>query len=243
MFISKINFYYPSDLSDQYPFSLPLVNKNIEISFRKPITFLIGENGTGKSTLIESIAVAAGLNAEGGSKNNRFSTRESHSLLYKYIKLHPDVKITNGYFLRVESFYTYANWLDDDHEEHLRERMWGPSVRQAAFGKSLHTNSHGESFWSIIENQFIGNGLYILDEPESALSVTRLIALIYKMNEMVCRNSQFIISTHSPILLAAKDSSIIEIQDGMLNYPEFDECKLVNIYKSVLKNPRILDQG
>ena len=93
MFISKIKFDYPSDLSEQYPFSLPLVNKNIEINFRRPITFLIGKNGTGKSTLIESIAVAAGLNAEGGSKNNRFSTRESHSLLYKYIKLHPDVKI------------------------------------------------------------------------------------------------------------------------------------------------------
>ena len=240
MFISKIKFQYPDELQNEYPFNLLLIKENKEIEFKTPITFIIGENGSGKSTLIESIAVSAGLNAEGGSKNTKYKTQESHSDLFKYIIKFPDVKIKNGYFLRAESFYTYANWLDEDHETHVREGMYGQSVRQAAFGKSLHKNSHGESFWSIIENQFYGNGVYILDEPESALSVTRLIALIYKMDELVDQNSQFIISTHSPILLAAKNSSIIEIEDGLIRRPKFNECKLVNIYKSILNNPNVI---
>ena len=171
------------------------------INLNAPVTFFVGENGTGKSTLLEAIAIAAGFNPEGGTKNFNFATRETHSELCDCIALAKYGFPKDGFFLRAESIYNVASNIDDldDLDEN---GGGGPPIINSYGGISLHKQSHGESFLAIMENRFGGNGLYILDEPEAALSPMRLMRLMAKMDDLVKRNSQFIISTHSPILMA-----------------------------------------
>lgn len=185
------------------------------IRFNKNVTFLVGENGVGKSTLIEGIAVAMGFNPEGGTINFNFATRASHSDLYNYLTVSRGYKKQrDGFFLRAESFYNVATNIEQlDSEE---ENTLGAPVIDSYGGVSLHQKSHGESFLALVENRFGGNGLYILDEPEAALSPMRLMRLMYCMQELVKKDSQFIISTHSPILMTFPDAEILEItEDGI----------------------------
>jgi len=224
-----------------YPFNVPAVKHCSNIVLNKKITFLIGDNGMGKSTLIESLAVYFGLNPEGGSRNIRYTTRDSHSDLKKHLHIVGFGRPTHGYFLRAESFYTLANFIDDDNE---RDDNWGPSIRGGWLGKSMHSRSHGESFWDIIETQFRPNGIYILDEPESALSFTRLIALIYTMNSLTEQGCQFVVSTHSPILLGCPNSEIFDITSLGIHRVSFADCRLTSMYKRFLANPqKFLDDG
>ena len=160
-----------------------------ELAFEKPVTFFVGENGTGKSTLLEAIAVALGFNPEGGSRDFSFSTKSSHSVLHQYLTTIKSGYPKDGFFLRAESFYNTATYLD----EHSTLLRYG--------GVSFHAQSHGESFLSLVTNRFEGNGLYILDEPEAALSPQRLMSLMIAIDELVEENSQFVIATHSPILM------------------------------------------
>lgn len=191
-----------------------------ELQLTKAVTFIVGENGVGKSTLIEGIAIAMGFNPEGGTVNFNFSTEESHSNLHEYLTVSRGYKRhKDGFFLRAESFYNVATNID----EMDREPGSGPPIISSYGGVSLHKQSHGESFMALVENRFYGNGLYILDEPEAALSPMRLMRLMYCMKELVNKNSQFIISTHSPILMTYPGAEVLEIsEDGIksVNYKD-----------------------
>ena len=180
-----------------YPFSLPIIKELTSLKLHPGVTFIVGENGSGKSTLLEAIAIAYGFNPEGGTKNFNFSTYNSHSLLYKYIHLIKGIKTPkDGFFLMAESMYNLASNIDE------------LDVIDSYGGRSLHQQSHGESFLSIMINRFSKNGLYILDEPEAALSPTRQMSMITRIHDLVNENCQFIISTHSPILMSYPNSII-----------------------------------
>lgn len=189
-----------------YPFALPAIVRLKQLTFEQPVTFFIGENGSGKSTLLEAMAIALGYNAEGGSKNFQFATRASHSELHQF--LHPVRSLKrprDGFFFRAESYYNVATEI-----ERLDEEGMGPRVADSYGDRPLHAQSHGESFLALVMNRFHGGGLYLMDEPEAALSPMRQMTLISRMHELVRKGSQFIVATHSPILLAYPKATIFE---------------------------------
>ncbi|MEA5027052.1 MAG: AAA family ATPase [Erysipelotrichaceae bacterium] len=199
-----------------------------ELSFNCPVTFIIGENGTGKSTLLEGIAVAYGFNAEGGSRNFNFSTVNTHANLHEYLTIIKTAYPKDGYFLRAESFYNVASNIDELDKELPLLNSYG--------GRSLHAQSHGESFMALIENRFGGNGLYILDEPEAALSPQRLMTLLIDIHELVKRHSQFIIATHSPILLAYPNAEIYQITEDGIDLTTYQNTNHYQLTKQFLEN-------
>ena len=205
---------------------------NERIELHSPVTFLVGENGTGKSTLLEAIAVEAGMNPEGGTKNFTFSTRKTHSDLCDCIALAKYGHPRDGFFLRAESIYNVASNIDD-----LDEFGSGPRIIDSYGGVSLHKQSHGESFLAIMEKRFGGNGLYILDEPEAALSPMRLMRMMVRMNELVRRNSQFIISTHSPMLMAYPGAEILELSKNGVRSVSYKETEHYQTTLRFLQNP------
>lgn len=194
-----------------YPYALPAVRHLDAMTFHPAVTFVIGENGTGKSTLLEAIATAWGFNPEGGTRNFNFATRRTHSGLHDCLRLvRSPRRARDGFFLRAESFYNVASNIDD-----LDREGFGPPVISSYGGRSLHAQSHGEAFFATFLNRFGGRGLYILDEPEAALSPTRQMALLARMHDLVAAESQFIIATHSPIVMAYPDARIVELgEDG-----------------------------
>ena len=199
----------------------------------KPVTIFVGENGVGKSTLIEGLAVAMGFNAEGGSVNFNFSTKESHSNLHEYITVSRGWrKRKDGFFLRAESFYNLASNIDD-----LDNGPGGTPIVLSYGGLSLHEQSHGESFMALVENRFFGNGLYILDEPEAALSPMRLMELLCHIKKLVDNHSQFIISTHSPILMTFPDAEVIEITQEEIKSVDYKETEHFIITKRFMDSP------
>lgn len=229
-FIRKVRL--TSDDPDIYPFSIPAVQSIESIDFSAaPVTFLVGENGTGKSTIIESIAVAAGFNAEGGTKNYHFSSQDTTSVLSEHIVLvrgHRREK--SGYFLRAESFYTTANYADNGtYDKH------GP-VPLLFDGKRIHQQSHGEAFLSIVKG--FTSGLYLFDEPESALSPKRQLTLLTAIHRLVQEGSQCIIATHSPILLAYPEARIYELSDQGLSLTSYDQIEHVSLTKDFLTHPQ-----
>lgn len=221
---------------DDYINDLPVVKwlKHNALTLSKSVTFIVGENGTGKSTLIEGIAVALGFNPEGGSKSFNFYTQKSHSDLYEFLRICKSFKQPrDGYFLRAESFYNVAT--DIDRMDKIIANQ--PPVIESYGGISLHEQSHGESFIALTEQRFGGNGIYILDEPEAALSPMRIMRLMCNMNNLVKNGSQFIISTHSPILMTFPDADILEItQNGIQSVP-YSETEHFQITKRFLNNP------
>lgn len=198
-----------------------------------PVTFLVGENGTGKSTLLEAIAVAAGFNPEGGTRNFSFATRETHSRLHECIRLSKYGFPKDGFFLRAESFYNMATNIDEMDEA----GGLGAPVIESFGGVSLHKQSHGESFLSVVLHRFGGNGLYILDEPEAALSPMRLLTLLSEMDRLVKKNSQFIISTHSPILMAFPGAEILELSNEGIRSVGYKETEHYQVTRRFLENP------
>lgn len=217
--------------------NLPVIKHLSEyekLKFCAPVTFFVGENGTGKSTLLEAIAVAFGFNAEGGTKNFTFSTNATHSELWEHLTLVKREFARDGFFLRAESLYNVATNI----EELDKIPAAAPFITESYGGKSLHNQSHGESFLSIVQNRFGGNGLYILDEPEAALSPMRLLTLMAEINSLVNKNSQFIIATHSPILMTIPNSQIFEFSNKGIKEVSFDETEHFKITKSFLDNPQ-----
>ncbi len=217
--------------SRRYPFTLPVVRHLAEhpLELRKPITFLTGDNGAGKSTLVEAVAVAAGFNAEGGSQSFRFATRATESSLGDHLTLSWGVrKPRTGYFLRAESFYNVATEID----------RIGGGIHRSYGGRSLHERSHGESFIDLMTHRFGGRGLYVLDEPEAALSVRGCLVVLRRMQELVNEGSQFIVATHSPILLAAPHAQILEIDgDGAVDEVSYDAAEPVALTRNFLGEP------
>ncbi len=199
---------------EEYPFNVPVVRNLGELEFKSQVTFLIGENGAGKSTLIEALAIASGFNPEGGSKNFHFETHTSHSSLHDALWVTRGHKRpSDGYFLRAESFFNVASEIDNRD----LTAWYG--------GRSLHQMSHGESFFTLLNERLLGGGLYLFDEPEAALSPTRQMAMLTRMHELVLDASQLIIATHSPILMAYPNAQIVEISDGELREVEYEETE------------------
>jgi predicted ATPase len=211
---------------DAYPFSIPAIRQLDELKLDSHVTLFAGENGSGKSTLVEAIAVAAGFNPEGGSRNVTVSTRASHSVLHKHLRL---VRGTHrprtGYFLRAESFFNVATYIEDLHD---------PEISAAYGGAPLHERSHGESFIALVTNRFGPNGLYVLDEPEAALSLRGNLALMRRMHDLAAQGSQFIVSTHSPILLGYPDAKIHVLSDHGIVETPYDQTEVVELTRSFL---------
>jgi len=216
--------------TNRYPFYLPVFRGPDAIELHPKVTFIIGENGTGKSTLLEAIAVAWGFNPEGGTKNFNFSTRESHSGLYQYLRLVKGIKRPrDGYFLRAESFYNVATNIEE-----LDEGGGGGRLIDSYGGKSLHDQSHGEAFLSLIMNRFGGHGLYVLDEPEAALSPLRQMALLSRIHDLVQQESQFIIATHSPIIMGYPDASILQLSADGFTSVDYEETEHYRVMRDFI---------
>ena len=224
----------------EYPYNLPVVRNLARMEFHPCVTFLVGENGTGKSTLLEAIAVASGFNPEGGTRNFGFSTRASHSPLHGALTLAKGLKRPrDGFFLRAESFFNVATEI----ERLDAEPAAGPPIIDAYGGRSLHEQSHGESFFSLVTHRFGGQGLYLLDEPEAALSPSRQLALLSRLHQLVRMQSQFIIATHSPILMAYPDAKIIQLTHDAIAEVPYTETEHYAVTREFLnKHERMLKE-
>ena len=196
---------------DSYPFSLPAIRHLESLRLHPKVTFLVGENGSGKSTLVEGVAIAVGLNAEGGSKNFRFGTRRTESVLGEHLSIVRGFEREKDcFFLRAESFYNVATEIEN----------LGLSLEDYG-DRSPHEQSHGESFLALMTHRFVGRGFYVLDEPEAALSPQRQLAFLAALHAHVSeKRSQFLIATHSPIIMAYPEALIYELgPEGIREIP------------------------
>ncbi len=214
---------------DAYPYAIPAIRALDKLEFDPGVTFFVGENGSGKSTLVEAIAVAAGFNAEGGSKNFNFATRSTDTELHEHVSLVRGTKRErDGYFARAESLYNVATQVDD--------------LGVSGYGdRSLHAQSHGEAFLALAMHRFRGNGLYILDEPEAALSPSRQLSLLVIVDQLVReRASQLIIATHSPILMAYPEARIylLGAPSGVIETIAYEDTEHYQITRDFLTDRR-----
>jgi predicted ATPase len=208
---------------DAYPFALPTVQALDGLALSS-VTYFVGENGSGKSTILEALAVASGFNPEGGTVNFNFATRRSESELHRYLRIVRTRRPKTGFFLRAESFFNVATEV---------ERL---GVQHAYGYRSLHEQSHGESFLALMKNRFGDEGLYILDEPEAALSPSRQLALLVRMHDLVQAGSQFIVATHAPIVLAYPNATIYHVGDAGIARVEYDELEHVRLTRDFMTN-------
>lgn len=222
----KKNLHIDED-GNQYPYDVQALRGFRELVFRKDVTFIIGENGSGKSTLVEAIAVNSGFNPEGGGRNFNFKTAETHSELYKDLRLvRSAYRNKDGYFLRAESVYNLATEIDSI----------GYGILSSYGDTSLHEQSHGESFFNIFMNRLYGTGLYILDEPEAALSLNSTFSFLVRMKQLVELESQFIIATHSPILLAYPRADIYLVTEDGLELVQYEDTEQYKQTRYFLNN-------
>jgi len=223
--------------AERYPFNLPAVRALSVLPFHPQVTFLVGENGAGKSTLLEAIAVASGLNAEGGSVNFTFATRASHSPLGECIRLAKAIaRPRDSYFLRAETFYNVATEIE--RLDQGPEGEGGLPIIDAYGGRSLHEQSHGESFFALFKNRFRDHGLYLLDEPEAALSPTRQVEFLVLMHDSIRRGCQFVIATHSPIIMAYPDARIHLLDRQGIRDVAYTDTEHYQVTRRFLSNPK-----
>lgn len=222
---------------EQYPFCLDVIKSMKELQFPNKVTFFVGENGTGKSTVLEAIAVNAGFGIEGGSKNIHFQSNSYNNIysaahsLAEHITLSWRMKPRNGYFFRAESFFNVASHLD------YLEKECGGGAYGFYGGKSLHDQSHGESFLAFFQNRLGDEGFFVFDEPEAALSPQRQLALLVILHQMRNSPAQFIIATHSPILLAFPGATIYSCDSGTIKPIAYTDTEHYHITKGFLNNP------
>jgi predicted ATPase len=213
-----------------YPFGMASVRGLEGVEFAS-VTMLVGDNGSGKSTIVEAVAVAAGFNAEGGSRNLRFHTYDTHSALHEHLVLQWNRRPRWGWFLRAETFYGMASHIAQDDD---------PRTGIAGFFTDLHSQSHGESFLDLALTRFDRPGLYLLDEPEAALSVTGQLALLAIMHRACAMGAQFIVSTHSPLLMAFPGAHIYELRtDTAPARRAFDDVESVAVWRLFLDEPSV----
>ncbi|SFX55633.1 Predicted ATPase [Thermoactinomyces sp. DSM 45891] len=209
----------------EYPFSIPYIKHLDHIDLKSQVTFFVGENGSGKSTLLEAIADKCGFNTAGGGRNNLYDVHASGSALGEYISLSWLPKVTKGFFLRAESFYHFASHIDEI------------KGAEAYGGRSLHEQSHGESFLSLFLNRFKGKAIYLLDEPEAALSPQRQLAFLKIIHTLASKgDSQFIIATHSPILLGYPKATILSFDHSPIREIEYEMTDHFQVTKYFLQN-------
>ena len=233
LYLKSVDIYKDEIPRNNYIHNLSVIKNFKKIEFKKPVTIFVGENGLGKSTLIEGVATKLGFNEEGGSRHFNFKTRQTESDLNKYIKIiKGPYRAKDGYFLRSESLYNVASNIDDLDEV----KCDAPPISLAYGGKPLHNQSHGESFLSIFFKRFMGNGLYILDESEAALSPVSQMSLLIRINQFVNLNSQFIIATHSPILLAIPNAEILQITENGISAKKYFETNNFKTMKNFFQN-------
>lgn len=222
LLVRKININWDEISKDSYLKGIKSINSLEELKFSKPITFFVGENGSGKSTLLEAIAISLGFNAEGGTKNYRFSTFETHSELHNAMTVEKGFrKISWGYFLRAESMYNVGT--------QEIEYMGGVLTED-----SMHLKSHGECFLDTMISNIKNNGLYIYDEPEAALSPQRQLSLLVEMQEAIKIGCQFIVVTHSPILLSMPNAEIFSFDDDGLKSVEYEDTESYQITEMLI---------
>ena len=209
----------------KYPFNIPALTPGIELKFPTNVTFLVGENGSGKSTLLEAIAECCGFNPEGGNRDHYRESFVDRSELAQSLRLSWFPKVTEGFFMRAESFYNFATYLDE------------VSDLKAYGGKSLHGQSHGESFLALFANRF-EQGLYILDEPEAALSPQRQLAFLRIIHDLESSNqAQFIVATHSPILLSYPGARLLAFDTSGIYETTCEETEHFQVTKNFLNAP------
>ena len=221
---------------NEYPFSIPCLHKkNLCLKFPNSVTFFVGENGSGKSTVLEAIAIKCGFNPSGGSRNNVYDFRPTESSLANFLRLVWNVKMTQGFFLRAESFFNFANHLEQMEEEAREIPLMGNPYGGYG-GKSLHKYSHGESFMALFEHRF-QRGIYLLDEPEAALSPQRQIKFLGRLHELTkTGHAQFIIATHSPILLSYPRSTIFSFDGEGITSTDFADTEHFRVTKDFLNS-------
>lgn len=210
---------------ESYPFNLPLIKYIEDITFSKRITFLVGENGTGKSTFIEALATSYGFNPEGGNKNIFFKTQDTHSSLHEHITLQKGVlHAKRGLFIRGESMYNMVSRMSEDYGD-------------------ITQHSHGESFFTILNQYFYEKGLYILDEPEAGLSPTAQFAFLNYIDELAKNHSaQFIIATHSPLLIAHPDAMVYEFSEDAVEEKHFSNTQLYGLYERFFLDEKYVER-
>jgi predicted ATPase len=218
------------DTFDKYPFNIKIVKNFKELNFISPVTFFVGENGIGKSTFIEAIAVSLGLPSEGGTQNFRYQTKDTVSNLSDYLEVSTYNKAKTKFFLRAESFYNFSTEVQRLVEENGFHNLYN------IYGGNLHECSHGEAFLKLVQNKFTDHGLYILDEPEAALSPQRQLSLLYLIDKLVKEGSQFIIATHSPILISYRDGIILDLNNDFKQI-KYQDTEIYSLYKMYLDNP------
>jgi predicted ATPase len=222
--------------ANRYPFNLPALRNLDYIELHPKVTFFVGENGSGKSTLLEALAVSLGFNPEGGTKNFGFSTRESHSDLHEFLRIAKGIKKPrDGFFLRAESFFNVASEIERLDED----PRGGPPIIDSYGGTSLHEQSHGESFMALLSNRFGGQGLYVLDEPEAALSPKRQLKAIARIHELIDDRSQFIIATHSPLMMAYPDAWIYACTAEGLKRVDYKDTEHFRVMRDFMSDPDI----
>ncbi|RDW16467.1 AAA family ATPase [Oceanobacillus arenosus] len=228
MFLKRITLQHENIPSyNKYPFSIPSIKNFGQLDFTKNVTFFVGENGSGKSTLLEAIADKCEFNTAGGNRNNSYAVHAADAALGDYVTLSWMPKVTDGFFLRAESFYHFATHIDNT--DMTGYKYYG--------GRSLHEQSHGESFLSLFLNRFKGNAIYLLDEPEAALSPQRQLAFLRIIHDLtIDGDCQFIIATHSPILLGYPDATILSFDDNHIEEIDYEMTDHYKITKYFLNN-------
>jgi len=229
-FLNKI-FTKSAEFPNEFPFTLPIFADGINIPLKSNVTFFVGENGSGKSTLLEAIAEKCEFNLSGGSRNNLYNFAETESELCNFLRLSWSPKVNQGFFMRAESFFNFATHIDDMAKE------FGSNVFSTYGGRSLHEQSHGESFLSLFTNRF-EQGIYLLDEPEAALSPQRQLSFLSIIHELdTSGEAQLIIATHSPILLSYPGATILSFDNNSITPIAYKDTEPYKLTKDFLNNP------
>lgn len=245
--------------TDGFPFTLEIVRSLREMEFRAPVTFFVGENGSGKSTILETLACAVESITVGSESVKTDKSLEPLRNLARYFRLAWTKRTRKGFFLRAEDFFGYAKQMRKTHEEMQQELQnvdrdyegrseyakslakmpysGQLSAMQNRYGDGLDVRSHGEGFLALFQSRFVPDGLYLLDEPEAALSPSRQLTFLSALKQMVAENSQFIIATHSPIILAFPEAQILQFADGRIQEVKYEHLEHVNLTRDFLANP------